>query len=29
MPGFKPGIHEFANEELVDARAKPRHDELV
>ncbi len=27
MPGFRPGIHEFANtKKLVDAKAKPWHD---
>jgi len=27
MPGFRPGIHEFASQELVDAKAKPWHDD--
>jgi hypothetical protein len=27
MPGFRPGIHEFAGQKLVDAKAKPWHDE--
>jgi hypothetical protein len=26
MPGFRPGIHEFAAKKLVDAKAKPWHD---
>jgi hypothetical protein len=26
MPGFRPGIHEFASQKLVDAKAKPWHD---
>jgi hypothetical protein len=29
MPGFRPGIHEFAADKLVDAKAKPWHDERV
>ena len=29
MPGFRPGIHEFAAQKLVDARAKPGHDDRV
>jgi hypothetical protein len=29
MPGFRPGIHEFAGRKLVDAKAKPWHDERV
>jgi len=29
MPGFRPGIYEFAGPELVDARAKPGHDDRV
>src|SRR5690242_2715759 len=28
MPGFRPGIHEFAAQKLVDAKAKPWHDGL-
>jgi hypothetical protein len=27
MPGFRPGIHEFAGQKLVDAKAKPWHDD--
>jgi hypothetical protein len=27
MPGFRPGIHEFADQKLVDAKAKPWHDD--
>ena len=29
MPGFRPGIHEFAADELVDPKAKPWDDERV
>jgi len=30
MSGFRPGIHDFgaARKQLVDARAKPGHDEF-
>jgi hypothetical protein len=27
IPGFRPGIHEFAGNKLVDAKAKPWHDD--
>jgi hypothetical protein len=29
MPSFRLGIHEFAGQKLVDAKAKPWHDDRV